>query len=590
MCGIAGHYSFTDKSITDLDDVIKAQFVRGPDDGGYYQHSKINFAHRRLKIFDLSDFGSQPMTDKELGLAMVFNGAIYNFPELKNELKGLGYQFKSTSDSEVILKAYHAWGIDAVSRIEGMFAFAIYDERKQLLILARDRMGIKPLYYSHTKGGFKFASTLPALIKFSDVDTDINPQALQYYLMFHMVPEPHTLLKGVNKLEPGTIATIDSKGYMEIKPYWQLKLNSPQNCSNRTEKDWIDSTQLKLWEAIERQLMADVPVGILLSGGLDSSLLVAGAAHQGHRPKTFSIGFESSSEEKGDEFYYSDKVAKFFNTEHYKLFISNTQLTETIQQCISSMSEPMISHDNIGFFLLSKEVSKHVKVALSGQGADELFGGYHWFNDFPTAASTYADSAKLILNKVGDRSYSEYQQIVTEKFKTPELSSDFLTQLSINNGSLSPLDNLLVYESTAALSNGPLARVDNMTMSSSLEARVPFLDEKIVELSKRLPLEYKLKGNGKYILKKIGEKFLPRDVVYRPKGYFPVPILKHINGPVRELLEDTLTARKVKERGLFNSDYVNTLFKNPDKHLTPTGASKLWQIGLLEYWLQQLDL
>ena len=385
MCGIAGEFQFNKKNIPllNLQKVLLRQFNRGPDDGHIYLTKSLALGHRRLKIFDLSNLGMQPMVDSDLGLALVFNGAIYNFTELREVLKSKGYSFISNSDTEVLLKAYHAWGKECVHRIYGMFAFAIWEQNTGKLILARDRLGIKPLYYSADANyGFKFASTLPALIEFGNVDTSIDKIALHYYLTFHAVPEPLTILSGVKKLSPGFLMTVHPDGKIEEESYWDLKFENTKAEHYRDENYWINETYEVLKSATHRQLAADVPVGILLSGGLDSSLLVAMASKLGQQEiQTFSIGFDSTHGEQGDEFFYSNLIASKFNTQHQQMFISNKQLAYSLGNCISAMSEPMLSHDNIGFYLLSHEVSKHVKVVLSGQGADEIFAGYHWFQN-----------------------------------------------------------------------------------------------------------------------------------------------------------------------------------------------------------------
>lgn len=492
MCGIAGEYQFNKNNIPlfNLEKAILKQFNRGPDDGDIYHVDGLALGHRRLKIFDLTNRAAQPMVDHELGLALVFNGAIYNFLELRKELEEKGYSFTSDSDTEVLLKAYHAWGKRCVSRLYGMFAFAIWEQNSGKLVLARDRSGIKPLYYNtNYSSGLKFASTLPAIIEFGGINTSIDKVALHYYLTFHAVPDPLTIISGVKKLPPGSIMTVYPNGKVEQETYWQLNINNAKADHSRKENDWVNDIYETLSLATRRQLTADVPVGILLSGGLDSSLLVALAAQiKDQEIQTFSIGFESLHREKGDEFFYSELVASQFKTKHRQLFISNKRLADSLGDCVSAMSEPMISHDNIGFYLLSQEVAKYVKVVLSGQSADEIFAGYHWFQSINTKKSQSLQTADLILNTVADRSFDEYQQLVDPDFHTNFHAASFLCQLCEQNNSSNPIDNLLVFESTFALTNGPLGRVDNMTMAASLEARVPFLDEAVIDLSQSLCL------------------------------------------------------------------------------------------------------
>ena len=589
MCGIAGQYRFGggDASLASLEKANLRQFARGPDNGGVFTAGGMALGHRRLKIFDLSERAAQPMVDHELGLALTFNGAIYNFRQLRGELEGKGYRFISQSDTEVLLKAWHAWGKACVHRLRGMFAFAIWERDSGILVMARDRMGVKPLYYARTHDGFAFASTLPALLEFEGVDTSIDPIALHYYLTFHAVPEPLTILAGVRKVSVGAIMTVHPDGVCEEENYWRLRINDERADHDRDAEHWVAATHEALALATNRQLAADVPIGVLLSGGLDSSLLVALAAEtRGSDINTFSIGFEGAHGEDGDEFHYSDLVARHFGTRHFQMFISNAGLEESLADCVAAMSEPMVSHDNIGFFLLSREVAKHVKVVLSGQGADEIFAGYHWFQTLGAGAASIRQSANLILANVADRTFGDYRRLVAADYLSADHSRAFLEALCIDNGSANLVDNLLVYESTLALANGPLERVDNMTMASGLEARVPYLDEAVVNLAASMPLRNKLGDGGKSVLKQVGRKLLPGEIVDRPKGYFPVPALKYLQGGTLALLRDALSPENIRRRGIFNLAEVQPMLDRPEDFLTPTGGSKLWQIGLLEYWLQ----
>lgn len=591
MCGIAGQYQFEDSNLifADLEKAVAHLVKRGPDGGGIFALDKIILGHRRLSIFDVTNRSSQPMIDNELGLALSFNGAIYNFIELKQELEQKGYKFNTTSDTEVILKAYDAWGLDFVQKLEGMFAFALFEKNTGRLIIVRDRMGIKPLYYAYNGKSIKFASTLPALLEFQDIDTSIDKIALHYYMTFHAIPEPRTILSGIKKLPPASMMIIEENGQVSCKNYWGLHRND-NLLAKHTEDYWLEKTENALKEAVGRQLRCDVPSGILLSGGLDSSLLVALAKESKENLETFSIGFESTAQEQGDEFYYSDMVAKHYNTKHHKIMISNQSLQDSLLDCVKAMSEPMTSHDNIGFYMLSGEVSKHVKVALSGQGADELFAGYHWFHNMPQGEMNNAELAQSLHFFLADHTYEEYLSATKEDYHLGNYGLRFLEDLCEYNQSPYAVDALLTYEASFALTNGPLCRVDNMTMASSLEARVPFLDELVVNTALEIPLEYHLKENGKHILKEISRRVLPSEVVDRPKGYFPVPALKYVQGDMFNFMKEVLSPESVKQRGIFKQEYIDNLFEKPHKNLTPLGASKLWQACLLEIWLQQHNL
>ena len=334
-------------------------------------------------------------------------------------------------------------------------------------------------------------------------------------------------------------------------------------------------------------MVADVPVGVLLSGGVDSSLIVSLLARAGQKDvNTFSIGFAAANGELGDEFKYSDLVAAEFGTRHHQLRIDDATLLATLPDAIRAMSEPMVSYDNIGFYLLSKEVSRHVKVVQSGQGADEVFAGYHWYPPLAHSTDPVADYARVFF----DRDPQEYLNTVTDACARPGASRDFVANHFARPGASTPLDKALRLDSTVMLVDDPVKRVDNMTMAWGLEARVPFLDHELVELAARLPEQDKLSDGGKGILKTIARRLLPREIIDRPKGYFPVPTLKYLSGPTLGWVRDALHSPAARERGLFQERYVDSLLAAPDQHITPLRGSKLWQIALLELWLQSHGL
>lgn len=557
---------------------------RGPDGGGVYAQGGVAFGHRRLRIIDLTDKASQPMVDPHLGLALVFNGAIYNYPELRKELQGLGYQFFSDGDTEVILKAYHAWGEKFVERLSGMFALGIWERDTGRLVLARDRLGIKPLYYADTPHGIRFASTLPALIAAGDVDTSIDPVALHCYMTFHaVVPAPLTILNGVRKLPPATVMTIEPDGSRRQRTFWEASFDPRPDEANLSFDDWKTRVLDALRVAVKRRMIADVPVGVLLSGGLDSSLVVGLLAEEGQSDlKTFSIGFETVGEEKGDEFEYSDIVAQRFGTHHHKLFVDSTKALPAIPDVLRAMSEPMVSHDAIGFYLLSQEVSKHVKVVQSGQGADEVFAGYHWYPPLLTSTDPVSDYARVFF----DRDFEEYSRQMDPRVVEKDYARSFVTEHFARPGATRAIDKALRIDTSIMLVDDPVKRVDNMTMAWGLEARVPFLDHDLVELAARIPAEMKVKEGGKHVLKEAARAVIPAEVIDRPKGYFPVPALKYLRGPYLDMVRDVLSSDRARQRGLFNQDYVQQLLREPEAHITPLRGSKLWQIASLELWLQ----
>ena len=586
MCGISGEVRFDGQApeVAALATMNARQRQRGPDSEGLFVQGACAFGHRRLKIMDLSEAAQQPMFDPQLGLGIVFNGAVYNHPELRRELEQRGYTFYSHGDTEVLLKAYHAWGADFVHRLNGMFAFAIWERDSGRVVLGRDRLGIKPLYWADVPGALRFASSLPALLAAGGVDTAIDPAALNYYLSFHaVVPGPHTILAGVRKLAPGSLMTMEADGSRAERSFWTLTFPRDPADEARSFEEWTDLLLDGLRAAVKRRLVADVPVGALLSGGVDSSHIVGLMAEAGvANLRTYNVGFEDVGGEKGNEFEYADIVAQRFGTVHERIFVPESELIARLPEAVAAMSEPMVSHDCIGFYLLSEAVSRYSKVVQSGQGADEVFGGYHWYPKLVGSAHPVAD----YLDAFRDRDYEEYRRVVSEAHHAIDCSGAFVAACFNLPGADDPVDKALRLDTTVMLVEDPVKRVDNMTMAFGLEARVPFLDHELVELAARIPARHKLAHGGKGVLKAAAHKVIPAAVIDRPKGYFPVPALKYLRGPVLERVRDALASRAARERGLFRQDYVATLLADPAAHLTPLHGSKLWQLGLLEWWLQ----
>ncbi|GGO80800.1 asparagine synthetase B [Marinobacterium nitratireducens] len=586
MCGICGEIRF-DRTPADLTAVSRMNdslAPRGPDGTGLFQMNNLAVGHRRLKIIDLSEHAQQPMVDNDLELGIVFNGCIYNYRALRSELEGLGYRFFSHGDTEVILKAFHAWDSDCVHRLQGMFAFTVWHRDSGRVVMARDRLGIKPLYYSEQGPRLRFASTLPALLAGGDVDKTLDPVALHHYFSFHaVVPAPHTILAGVRKLAPASIREYDAQGRASERRYWQPDYSRRDEDRNLGFEDWKERVLDQLRLSVKRRLEADVPVGVLLSGGLDSSLIVGLLAEQGQKGlNTFSVGFETVGAEIGDEFKYSDLIAEHFATEHHQLFVDSARLLPSLQDCVRSMSEPMVSHDVIGFYLLSQKVAEHVKVVQSGQGADEVFGGYHWYPPLAQSQDPVSDYARVFC----DRDHAEMARLLAPEWLGEDYSRALIEAHFAQPGADTPIDKALRLDSHIMLVDDPVKRVDNMTMSWGLEARVPFLDHELVELAARIPPEHKVREDGKYVLKEAARAVIPNGVIDRPKGYFPVPALKYIRGEYLEFVQQILGQGAARDRGLVRPEYLQTLLKAPEDHITPLRGSKLWQVSLLEFWLQ----
>jgi asparagine synthase (glutamine-hydrolysing) len=568
-----------------------AMAPRGPDSAGTWSQGRVALGHRRLKIIDLTEAGAQPMVDADLGLALAWNGCIYNYKELRRELEGHGYRFFSHSDTEVLLKAYHRWGDDFVSRLKGMFAFAIAERDSGRVLLGRDRLGIKPLYLTEDSHRIRFASTLPALLAGGGVDTRIDRVALHHYMTFHsVVPAPLTILRGVRKVPPASLVAIEPDGRRTTTTYWTPDFTRQNDRSDWTERDWEDAVLATLRLAVERRLVADVPVGCLLSGGVDSSLIVGLLAEAGqHGLSTFSIGFESAGGVEGDEFRWSDIIAERFGTDHHQIRIGTDRMLPALAEAIGAMSEPMVSHDCVAFYLLSQEVSRHVKVVQSGQGADEVFAGYHWYRPMGSPAAASLEGAVTEYRGAFFDRDSKGIEALVRPGNLPEgdPSERFVTEHFARAGAETGVDRALRLDTTVMLVDDPVKRVDNMTMAWGLEGRVPFLDHELVELAATCPPQLKTAHEGKGVLKQAARRVIPSEVIDRPKGYFPVPALTHLEGPYLDLVRDALYAPVAKERGLFRADAVDALLAEPNGKLTPLRGNELWQIALLELWLQR---
>jgi asparagine synthase (glutamine-hydrolysing) len=589
MCGIAGELRFDQRpaDLAAVERITHHLASRGPDAHGFHSQGPIAFGHRRLKIMDLAEASGQPMIDSDLGLSMVFNGAIYNYPQLRSELQALGYRFFSGGDTEVLLKGYHAWGKDLLPKLNGMFAFAVWERDTQQLFIARDRLGVKPLYLSRTGQRLRFASSLPALLAGGDIGKTLDPIALNHYLNFHaVVPAPRTILAGVEKLPAASWMRIDAQGNCEQQTWWSLQFGPQGDEVDFGLQDWSERVLDGMREAVSIRQRAAVEVGVLLSGGVDSSLLVGLLREAGvENLSTFSIGFEDAGGERGDEFQYSDLIAEHFTTRHHQLRIGENEILEQLPAAFRAMSEPMVSHDCIAFYLLSREVAKHCKVVQSGQGADELFAGYHWYPLVDGADDAFAAYRKAFF----DREHDEYAACVQPEWLTNDAAGDFVRQHFAQPGASAAVDKALRLDSTVMLVDDPVKRVDNMTMAWGLEARTPFLDYRLAELSARIPGRFKLPNGGKHVLKEAARKVIPAAVIDRQKGYFPVPGLKHLEGAtlgwVRDLLVDPS-----QDRGLFNPAMLDRLLSDPHGQLTPLRGSKLWQMAALNLWLSEQGL
>ena len=586
MCGICGQLRFDHQTVNSQ--TIKSMMSkierRGTDDSGSWINGPIGFGHQRLSIIDLSKNGSQPMIDRELALTLVFNGTIYNYQVLRSELIKKGYRFFSESDSEVILKSYHLWGQDCVKKFDGMFAFAIWDFNKRQLFLARDRMGIKPLYIHQDNHSISFGSNTQSLLS-AGIEKSISEIGLQYQLSLHaVIPAPNTIIKGITKMPPGSTLIINQEGQSKSQQYWYPNAS---RINDYSDQDYLDKTELLLKEAVKKRMGAsDVPIGVLLSGGLDSSLIVALLAESGHtNVRTFSIGFEDIDDEAGSEFEYSDQVVSQYKTTHSKYIVPNNSVLPRLEEAVDNMAEPMVGQDAVAFYLLSEQVSKDVKVVLSGQGADEAFAGYFWYPRMQSeiTGSEYDRFAKHYI----DRPYNEFLETVTSKFQVRNYTKDWVNEEFSRAGAETFLDKVLRMDITSLIVDDPVKRVDNMTMAWGLEARVPFMDYQLVEHALSIPEHLKLKEEGKGPLKYLARGRIPDSIIDRKKGYFPMPALKYVQGDFLTFMSDILNSTACVNRGIFDRKYVKKLIDNPRDYMTALNGSRLWHLALLEFWLQR---
>lgn len=660
MCGLTGFLDLSNQTgsnellstVKRMADTIRH---RGPDHLGVWVDAKIGIAlgHCRLSIVDLSSKGHQPMHSACGRYVIVYNGEIYNFKVLRQELKTIGYTFHSNSDTEVILSAISQWGIfEAVNRFIGMFAFALWDRKEQLLYLVRDRLGEKPLYYGYTKKTFLFGSELKALRAHHNFETDINRNALALYLRYAYVPTPYSIYQGIYKLPPGTILTVKYEELRErndISPqtlhfrpvqYWSAKdvvEHGTNNPFEHGEDEAVEQLDYLLRDAVKLQMVADVPLGAFLSGGVDSSTIVALMQMQSDRPvKTFSIGF---NEQGYNEAVHAKAVARHLGTDHTELYVDPKQALAVIPRLPALYDEPFSDSSQIPTFLVSQLARQHVTVALSGDAGDELFGGYvryllgqriwqkvGWMpiairqvaanflqilspSQWNRLANVFSPLLKhyVTLGTFGDRFHklaavipmpsqdALYHQL-TSLWDNPEdvvlegkeADTPFTDKHQWAN--LSGFTQRMMYlDLITYLPDDILVKVDRASMGVSLEARVPYLDHRVVEFAWCIPLEMKIRnGQGKWLLRKILYKYVPKELIERPKMGFAVPIDAWLRGPLREWAEELLNRRRLQEEGYFNADPIRKKWRD---HLSGKSNCQyhLWDILMFqawkEYWL-----
>ncbi len=640
MCGIVGFWS--KKSFlelkNDLISAIDSVSHRGPDDTGIYLDEKegIGLGHKRLSIIDLSSLGHQPMSTEDKSLYLIYNGEVYNFNIIKKQLMNLGEKFLSRTDTEVILKSFKKWGIKCLKKFNGMFSFALWDSANKRLFLVRDRLGIKPLYYYYDDHMFIFSSELKAILKFRIFKREIDINSLILYLHFQYIPSPHTIFKNTYKLPPGSYLVYEESGMPQIRYYWKIPTWDPQRLEY-DEEEIIKRLDDLLNDSIRLRLISDVPLGALLSGGIDSSLVVSIMQKNSINPvKTFTIGF---FEDEYNEANYAKKIAHYLGTDHSELYLTIDDALNVIPNLPIIYDEPFGDSSSIPTFLVCSLAKQKVTVALSGDGGDEQFAGYvrYWtseiiskkINKFPLHLRIFF--AKLLgripfsfLNLFYLKIFDYLPQYI--KVKNFHDKWEKLINILINNDNISeiyrmticiwdreqinnllsrdlipcmydklfektlnwPIQSRLMYiDKHTYLPDAMLTKIDRASMAVSLEVRVPLLDHRVIEFTSLIPDDLKYKNKtGKYILKKLLQRYIPKEFFDRPKMGFGVPIGEWFRGKLKDLLLDYLSDDRLRHEGIFNIRYINRiinehLFKNVNHQY------RLWTLLMWEMWREK---
>ncbi len=610
MCGISGYIGAGSPAV--LEQMSAALIHRGPDESGLHVGDNFALAHRRLSVIDLAS-GQQPMQSPR-GYILTYNGEIYNFQELRRELEQSGYTFSTSSDTEVLLNAYQEWGAECLSRLRGMFAFAIWDPERHELFLARDRVGIKPLYYLEHDGCFYFASEIKAFLQIPGYSPRLNRQVLPLYLTFRFTPGAETLFAGVKKLMPGHCMTVSAAKTSEPRCYWKVDF-SPENKVD--QKNWAEEFWSVFEESTRLRMISDVPLGSYLSGGLDSSLIVAAMSGLSTSPvETFSVGFR---DQRFDESPFARQVAEHFSTAHHELR-AEEEAADLLDQVIYHLDEPLADLATIPTFLMARETKPHVTVVLSGEGADELLGGYSKYRAFQwlaglrcvapkalgravasvsgnitlrrlslAAGAHEAASAYLEMAAVFNR--SEMVGLLTPEAAAAGISSDHICE-SIRPHfapGRDPLSQLLSLDFHTWLPDDLLLKNDKMTMAHGVEARVPYLDHKLVELCARVPSQYKMRGRQeKILLRSVMQGRLPENICRRKKTGFTVPLEDWMQGPFGRRVDAVLSDETIRKQGLFRPEYIAALKQRPLNH--PYYRRQFWSVAALGLWLERFGI
>jgi len=627
MCGLCGFIVENKQGYTDNSHVLKEMTNvithRGPDSDGYFYtntgKSTVGLGHRRLSIIDLSERADQPIGNEDNSIIIVFNGEIYNYRQLTDELKDKGHLFKSDSDTEVVVHLYEEFAEHCVNKLDGMFAFALWDRKTKRLFLTRDRMGIKPLFYSLKGNNIYFASEIKSLLLIDEISRLIDYKALDYYFTFGYIPGGRTIFKDIKKLQPAS-SLIFENNEIKITNYWSVKYLPKYSYS---EKE-IEERLISLFEnAVKRHLISDVPLGSFLSGGLDSSIIVALMSRIGSsRVNTFSLGFSSGGK---DELEYAATVADYYKTNHREFKVA-PEMTQILPKLLWHLDEPFFDNSIIPTYYLSKLARDNVKVVLSGDGGDEVFGGYEWTrrNQYQIAYRVLPSSIRKgfakccignleLQNEYGNNWKSKTKRFlhdlngnleegfrrrtsVSDAFRQTLYSDKLKDELAgfsainyqsrlFNRASVQDQrEKMLHVDALSFLPDDCLFKVDRMSMAHGLEVRVPFLDRELVEFSAKLPFEYKIRGlTSKYILKKTFAPFLPKKILKQRKQGFTIPISAWLRGELATMAEDVLLSDRLAKRNLFKKDQIEWMLENHKTGKQDLGH-RLWSLFVFEIW------
>ncbi len=615
MCGIAGFNWEDRRLVREMSDCLSH---RGPDSYGYYTDRFVSLGHRRLAIIDLSPRGKNPLFNEDGDVCIVFNGEIYNYLEIKERLKN--HKFSSKTDTEVIVHAYEEWGEKCLELFNGDFAFCIYDRKARKLFLARDRLGINPLYYYNEAGKFIFASEYKAILK-AGVGRKINSKALNEFITFRFIPGEDTLIQSIKKLLPAHYLVYDLKtGKADVRRYWQVKVS----IEDRNEDYFIHKIRALFRDAVEKRLMSDVPLGAYLSGGIDSSSVVAMMQRASKEPvKTFSVGFGYG--EETDELRHAKLISDHFGTDHQE-FIVKADLVRLLPEIIYHADDPMADPALIPVYLLSKHAKRKATVVLTGDGGDEVFAGYEQYRFLPKiwgmnpaikkvlpaglrlAPSPLLDKFFKYASSLGEEGLNRTVKVVRSRSKaglylefvsifdddekrqlySPKMPSEFSFEKELNEryfkNDLDFLNQMMLMEMETVLPENYLMKANKMTLAWGVEERVPFLDHRLVELAYSLPPRLKVNGmNEKYILRKAMHQFVPKDVLARKKQRFYVPIDRWIKDELKPMVEQFLSRKNIERHGYFNHYYIEKLLQNYEKSRLYS-ARQLWNLLTFEIW------